>query len=137
VVSHPATSPRPGRRSDVEGTRERFVTQREAAGLVGCSKDTIVRARRAGRLPHASLDGHTWTVPVDDLVAAGLYDEAVEDRAAPRSPRTDADAKPVSMELARAQTRIAALEELVARQDDELRFLRQLTVDSVGRRAAS
>ena len=137
MLRRPATSQAPGHRSDVEGTRERFVTQREAAGLVGCSKDTIVRARRAGRLPHASLDGHTWTVSVDDLVAAGLYDEAAGDQVASRSPRADADAKPVSMELARAQTRIAALEELVARQDDELRFLRQLTVDSVGRRAAS
>jgi len=74
---------------------------------------------------------------VQAAAAAGLYDEAAEDQVASRSPRADADAKPVSMELARAQTRIAALEELVARQDDELRFLRQLTVDSVGRRAAS
>jgi hypothetical protein len=45
--------------------------------------------------------------------------------------------KPASMELARAQARIAALEDLVARQDDELAFLRQLTVDTLGRRAAS
>jgi hypothetical protein len=40
------------------------------------------------------------------------------------------------MELARAQARIAAFEELVARQDDELRFLRQLTTDTLGRRAS-
>ena len=53
---------------------DRFVTQREAGELTGCSKDTIVRARQAGRFPHARLDGHTWTIPTADLAAAGLYD---------------------------------------------------------------
>jgi hypothetical protein len=32
---------------------------------------------------------------------------------------------------------LAGLEEVVARQDDELRFLRQLTVDTLGKRGPS
>src|ERR1039458_9208956 len=51
-----------------------FVTQREAAELAGCSKDTIIRARRSSHFPHARLRGHAWTLPIDDLIAAGLYD---------------------------------------------------------------
>jgi hypothetical protein len=37
------------------------------------------------------------------------------------------------VELARAETRICALEDLLARQDDELRFLRQLAADHLRR----
>jgi hypothetical protein len=113
-----------------------LVTQRQAAELVGCSKDTIIRARLARRFPRAQLDGHTWQLPVGDLITAGLYDPAAEEAGAPRPARDKSPAQPVSMELARAQARIAALEELVARQDDELRFLRQLTTDTLGRRAS-
>ena len=113
-----------------------MVTQRQAAELVGCSKDTIIRARLARRLPRARLDGQTWLVPVGDLIAAGLYDPSAEEAGAPRPARGQNPAQPVSMELARAQARITALEELVARQDDELRFLRQLTTDTLGRRAS-
>ena len=131
-MSHQATVPGGAHHGVADEEKERFVTQREAADLVGCSKDTIIRARHAGRFPHASLDGHTWTVPIDDLVAAGLYDDAAKDRVASR-----AGTRPVSMELARAEARIAALEDLVGRQDYELAFLRQLTVDTLGRRAAS
>jgi len=115
---------------------ERFVSQQEAARLAGCSKDTIVRARRSGRLPHARLREHRWAVPIDDLVAAGLYQ--------PAGPDTDAvpllvgeSAESAGIELARALARVAALEDVVARQDDELRFLRQLTVETLGKRGAS
>jgi excisionase family DNA binding protein len=114
---------------------ERFISQQEAARLAGCSKDTIVRARRSGRLPHARLREHRWAVPVDDLVAAGLYQPAGQD--------TDAvpllvgeGSESTSIELARALARVAALEDVVARQDDELRFLRQLTVETLGKRGA-
>lgn len=124
------------RGTDVADRDGDFVTQREAAELCRCSKDTIIRARLAGRLPHARLDAHTWTVPVGDLAAAGLYDpsadaptNAANSVAAGTAPRSEATA------LARAEARIAALEDLVARQDNELAFLRQLTADTLGRRA--
>ena len=48
------------------------LSQMEAARLVGCSRDTIVRARRSGRFPNARLDNGRWTIPADDLVDAGL-----------------------------------------------------------------
>jgi hypothetical protein len=51
-------------------------------------------------------------------------------------PKPDAACQSDSTALARAEARIVALEELVSRQDDELRFLRQLTVDTLGRRAS-
>ena len=112
---------------------ERFVSQQEAARLAGCSKDTIVRARRSGRLPHARLREHRWAVPVDDLVAAGLYQPAGPDTdAVPRLAGEGVES--ASVELARALARVTALEDVVARQDDELRFLRQLTVDTLGKR---
>jgi hypothetical protein len=125
-----------GERGDSDADSERKVTQRQAAELVGCSKDTIIRARLARRLPRAHLDGHTWLVPVGDLIAAGLYDPGAKNEGALRPALGQSPAPPVSMELARAQARITALEELVARQDDELRFLRQLTTDTLVRRAS-
>ena len=125
-----------GERGDSDADNERMVTQRQAAELVGCSKDTIIRARLAHRFPRAHLDGYTWLVPVGDLIAAGLYDPTAEEAGAPRPAHSQNPAPPVSMELARAQARITALEELLARQDDELRFLRQLTTDTLGRRAS-
>jgi len=134
-VTRSASVARDAPRHD-DSASERLVSQRQAAELVGCSKDTIIRARLARRFPRAHLDGHTWLVPVGDLIAAGLYDPAAEETGAPRPACDKRPAQPVSMELARAQARIAALEELVARQDDELRFLRQLTRDTLGRRAS-
>ena len=123
-------------RRDTDEHPDRFVTQRQAGELCGCSKDTIIRARLAGRLPNAQLDGQTWTVPVGDLVAAGLYDsDANVPPDAGRPPRPDTAAPTEATALARAEARIAALEDLVARQDDELAFLRQLTADTLGRRA--
>ncbi|HEY2215653.1 MAG TPA: helix-turn-helix domain-containing protein, partial [Acidimicrobiales bacterium] len=107
----------PGNERD-EGAGERLVTQREAAELAGCSKDTIVRARRAGRFPHARLDGQAWMVPIDDLVAAGFSATGAEGRGT--RPGAGVDHKAVNLDLARAQARIDALEDLVDRQDAEL-----------------
>ena len=113
----------------------RLVDQRQAASLAGCSRDTIVRARRAGRLPHSRLYGQRWLIAVDDLAAAGLL----------RPEGTDGDAGPeadaghvgtgssAALALARAEARVSALEDLLARQDDELAFLRQLAVDHLGK----
>jgi hypothetical protein len=137
----PTAPAEPGRRRR-SGTKPdedegRFVTQREAAELCGCSKDTIIRARLAGRFPRATLDANTWAVPVSDLAAAGLYDPAANTQADPtRAAGADVADPGQAAELARAEARIAALEDLIARQDEELRFLRQLTVDTLGRRAS-
>lgn len=112
---------------------ERYVTQHEAARLSGCSKDTIARARRAGRFPGARFGERQWTIPLIDLISAGLYHPPNLDRRQPGPGDTSVGepAELVSLEVAVA--RIAALQEVVARQDDELRFLRQ-TVEVLARR---
>jgi len=108
--------------------------QVEAAKLVGCSRDTIARARRAGRFPGARLERGRWTVPVEDLVGADLLDDDRQ-RSPTVSDSSDPDASgdSGSVELARAEARIAGLEEIVARQDDELQFLRH-TVEALAKR---
>lgn len=122
---------------------ERMVNQDEAARLAGCSKDTIVRARKSGRFPNARLRDRRWAIPTGDLLAAGLY-EPTEDVAgdparSARGGRADDSGLTESgrVQLAQALARIAALEDLVARQDEQLAFLRQLTVDSLGARGTS
>jgi hypothetical protein len=116
---------------------ERTLGQVQAAKLVGCSRDTISRARRAGRFPGARLEEGRWTIPVDDLLAAGLLESsAVVDHAGASSPAQPNAPAAAVVELARAEARIAGLEALVARQDDELRFLR-LTVETLATRSAS
>lgn len=120
---------------------ERLLGQVEAAKLVGCSRDTIVRARRSGRLPGARLNDGRWVIPLADLVAAGLC-RPPGTAAEPASPMGASTAGPPpavadpAVELARAEARIAGFEQLVARQDDELRFLR-LTVDTLAKRSAA
>jgi hypothetical protein len=115
---------------------ERRLSQMEAARLVGCSRDTIVRARRSGRFPNARLDNGRWTIPADDLVDTGLWQpsEQVDGPApGPHSAIPVGSAEPTAVDVARAEARIAGLEEVVARQDDELRFLR-LTVETLAKR---
>lgn len=118
---------------------DRLLTQVEAARLAGCSRDTIVRARRSGRLPNARLEDGHWGIPLTDLVTAGLH-RPPEPGAAPipePSPSgLSAGTEPVAIELALAEARIAGLEALVVRQDDELRFLR-LTVETLATRRAA
>ncbi len=113
----------------------RLVDQRQAASLAGCSRDTIVRARRAGRLPHSRLYGQRWLIAVDDLAAAGLL--RPEGTGGDTPPEAGADhggeASSAAVELARAEARLGALEDLLARQDDELAFLRQLAADHLRR----
>lgn len=107
----------------------------EAARLAGCSRDTIVRARRSGRLPNARLEDGHWAIPATDLAAAGLYEPTPNEPsdAAAIEPGAGTSAGPVIIELARAEAKIAGLEDVVARQDEELRFLR-LTVEMLARR---
>lgn len=122
----------------------RLLTQQQAAALAGCSRDTIVRARRTGRFPHARLVDGRWTIPADDLDEAGFSphegtpgDELVTEDGGPAADpgeRTGAGAS--DLVLARAEARIGALEDLVARQDAELAFLRRLAADTVTKRAS-
>lgn len=117
----------------------RLLSQVEAARLAGCSRDTIVRARRSGRLPGARLEDGRWTIPTADLIAAGFC--AASQAGDTQAPATTADhgaadAGDAAVELARAEARIAGLEALVARQDDELRFLR-LTIETLASRGAT
>jgi excisionase family DNA binding protein len=113
----------------------RLVDQRHAASLAGCSRDTIVRARRAGRLPHSRLYGQRWLIAVDDLAAAGLLlPEGTDDDTAPEAGAGHGgEGSSAAVELARAEARLGALEDLLARQDDELAFLRQLAADHLRR----
>jgi hypothetical protein len=113
---------------------ERFVSQREAARLCGVSKDSIIRARRAGRLPGAHRVGTEWQIAVDDLVAAGLLLMPAE---RPDDTEAGVDLADVRIELTRAQERVSALQDLVARQDEELRFLRRLAADALSGRGPS
>jgi hypothetical protein len=51
---------------------ERYVSQVEAARLAGISKDSVIRARRAGRLAGCRLVEGRWLVPVSALAAGGF-----------------------------------------------------------------
>ena len=117
-----------------------LVTQQQAAVLAGCSRDTIARARRAGRFPHARLVDGRWMIPADDLDEAGFsprHRTADVPSGDDDNQLTDGgEAAGGSVLLARAEARIAALEDLVARQDAELWFLRRLTVDTMAKRAS-
>ena len=118
---------------------ERRLSQMEAARLAGCSRDTIVRARRSGRFPNARLDNGRWMIPADDLVDTGLWQppEQIDGPApGPQSAVPVGSSEPTTVELARAEARIAGLVEIVARQDDELRFLR-LTIETLAKRVAA
>ncbi|MHB1865619.1 MAG: helix-turn-helix domain-containing protein [Candidatus Saccharimonadales bacterium] len=136
LTTSPDASPRATRRW--RGCRRvtgRLLGQEEAARLAGCSKDTIVRARRSGRFPNARLRDRRWVIPSDDLIDAGLY--RPQEATAPVEPiEADQAVEPAAVQLARALARVAALEDLVARQDDQLAFLRQLTVDTLTKRGA-
>ena len=133
VDRHPAlttTTPVTGREAP-----GRLVDQRQAASLAGCSRDTIVRARRAGRLPHSRLYGQRWLVAVDDLAAAGLLRPEVTDGdAGPEAGAGHVGEGPsAAVALARAEARVSALEDLLARQYDELAFLRRLAAENLRR----
>ena len=119
----------------------RLLTQTGGSGWSAAARTPSSGRAGPGRFPHARLADGRWTVPSDDLVAAGLCTEACPERirrpascAASAVPASQAE--PATVELARAEARIAGLEEVVARQDDELRFLR-LAVDTLAKRGAA
>ncbi|HET9732259.1 MAG TPA: helix-turn-helix domain-containing protein [Acidimicrobiales bacterium] len=115
---------------------ERYLTQVQAARAAGVSRDTIIRARRAGRLAGCRLVDGRWLVPASSLAASGLGPGLASE---PEPVCIAPDPEPedgVGSELAAAQARLAALTDLVARQDEELRFLRRLLADAVAKRGA-
>ncbi len=118
---------RPGQAAGASAGR--LVDQQEAAALAGCSRDTIARARKAGRLPHSRLHAGRWLVAVDDLAEAGLLVAVGPERAEAGEEDPVRATSGAAVVLARAEARLCALEDLVTRQDDELRFLRQLAAD--------
>jgi len=115
---------------------ERYLTQVEAARAAGVSRDTIIRARRAGRLAGCRLVDGRWLVPASSLAASGLGPGLVGEREPVCMTPDPEPEEGVAAELAAAQARISALTELVGRQDEELRFLRQLLADAVAKRGA-
>lgn len=119
---------------------ERYLTQVEAARAAGVSRDTIIRARRAGRLAGCRLVDGRWLVPASSLAVSGLGPGLGPGPVGEPEPvGMTPDPEPeegVGAELAAAQARIDALTELVGRQDEELRFLRQLLADAVAKRGA-
>lgn len=121
-------------RAGIGGLRvaERYLTQVEAARMAGVSKDSVIRARRSGRLPGCRLtDGH-WEIPASALAGAGLQPPASGETPPGAGDRLGDEAGDgQGAELAAAQARLAALQDLVARQDEELRFLRQLLAEAV------
>ena len=132
-MSPRSAAPRcPARRQPAAG---RLLTQQQAATLAGCSRDTIVRARRAGRFPHARLLDGRWSIPAADLDDAGFLPVPRTEPVA-GAPEDESAEEPIDLALARAEARIVALEDLVARQDAELAFLRQLAVDTVSKKAS-
>jgi hypothetical protein len=113
---------------------ERYVSQVEAARLAGISKDSVIRARRAGRLAGCRLVEGRWLVPVSALAAGGFGSADTEPSTAETGTAPEGNSAALAAQLAAAQGRLAALGELVARQDDELRFLRQLLAEAVVKR---
>jgi hypothetical protein len=77
-------------------------------------------------------------IPAGALVASGLQPSNEYETQSRQGDLSIEDADETgAVELARAEARIAALEDVVARQDDELRFLRRLLADAVAARRDS
>lgn len=115
---------------------ERYLTQVQAARAAGVSRDTIIRARRAGRLAGCRLVDGRWLVPASSLASSGLSPDPDDEGDAAFSQPGPEPEEGAGAELVAAQARISALTELVGRQDEELRFLRQLLADAVAKRGA-
>ena len=96
------------------------------------------RGARAGSPTPASITAAgrspptTWSPPACTSRPSG----PTARHPAPPSAAPVGSAEPAPVELARAEARIAGLEEVVARQDDELRFLR-LTIETLAKRGAA
>jgi hypothetical protein len=106
------------------------MSRKQAAALCGCHVDSIRRAEKADRLPNTRRDAEgTTQIAVADLVAAGMLDPlaATADVAeiAGRS-RAERDLVAARQELAVATARIEALTDRLARNDDEIAFLRTM-----------
>lgn len=117
----------------------RFAVGRaEAAELCQVSVDTIRRRLREGSFPHAWRSGtdQHWSIPLQDLVDAGMLPPAAVATALQRSAGAVADeVTPLQADstrldgdthLAEARVEIRALRDQLARACDEIEFLRAL-----------
>lgn len=78
-------------------------------------------------------------IPAHALVDAGLRppgDDRSDPTHEPLHTSVEDDAQ-LAEELVRAQTQVALLRDVVARQDEDVRFLRQLLSDAITARGAS
>ena len=118
---------------------ERWLKQKEAAELCGCSYDTIRRRRKHGDFGECRQEtpgDHSaeWLVPLSGLVAAGLLDPT----AAGSDPeavlgRREAERlfEVARLELERTRAELAAARALAAERDAEIKHLRKMQSDLV------
>jgi hypothetical protein len=122
---------------------ERWFTRKEAADLCGVSVDTIKRAVTSGRLPNAvrsALPAGVWTIPMGDLVTAGMYDASAADVApevAIRSTRAERELDEARLRVGRLEVEVEMLTREMARRDDEARFLRKTLAQAIARGQAA
>ena len=111
---------------------QRYLTQNEAAALCGCDYTTVRRHRERGHFPGARRRDdatRTWEVPVEDLIAAGLWRPAEGDGhdldAAIGRTKVERRLEEARVELERARVRIEALTAALADRRDEIAYLRK------------
>lgn len=119
-------------------TPETRLTVRRAAALASCSDDTIRRRLAEGVLPGARQAGggnREWTIPVEDLIAAGLVHPDVLDPTTPAgASRTGVDPEIVALleKVAGLAACADALEQRIRDKDEEIAYLRSLTKKLAG-----
>lgn len=130
---------------------DRLVSVDVAADMCGVSDDSIRRRLKAGRLPRARMVGGRWTIPVEDLIRAGLrpvIQRPTQVIPPPGAGEAELEPPPAGPEVARLRTqlaealsRAAVAEALAAARADHIADLRaqlglssgQLALFSTGR----
>ncbi len=99
-------------------------TPAEAAALCGVSIDTVRRYRKAGRFPRCVRVGDganaAWRIPLEDLVAAGLYDPGAPAGPTPAATAADLPAERHSNGAPSANT----TDRHIADAEEQVRWLR-------------
>lgn len=109
----------------------KFYTLQDAADLCGKSHDTIKRRRNAGAFPNARQRpgdrNGTWEIPLQDLVAAGLYELAPGGAAdadeSIRQVRDDRELVETRAELIRERAQREAMDQLMSELRRQVSFL--------------
>jgi hypothetical protein len=107
-----------------------YLTRDEAAIACGVHVDTIRRDQREGEYPNARQrpDGK-WEIPVSDLVAKGRLNPMAAN--APHveivtKPRIEREVFDLRLQLSQQSGVVLSLEGMLARADEEIKFLRGL-----------